>query len=475
MFSAIYQTAKPPVNLRRRVFGVTVGLVAGSVILAGSAVFLFAERSLRRNLDSSLVQLARTEIASATDTGTLHIHETGPQTLNVSGVPGYEKFVWLENGAGKLLAATANVRGSRSIVGTEDGKAQALRGVTSFGDLTIDGRPMRAVYYGFRNTDSTPAVGIVCFPSTLLDGMITQIGEVVLGVGAFCILIGVLAAHFLAKFVADPLVQLARQVADLDPSSPVTPQAVAPPYDEIASLTDALNGLGTRVSTLVDERETTIRNQRRFVADTSHELRTPVANLQGTLEVALRRERTADDYRMTLQTSLNETQRLARLVEDLLILAKSDESTLEIRTAPSDLVPTLEEALSACRKDPIETKVDLPKELVATVDRVRIRQAVDNLLRNAFSHAKTCVILSAERLDSMLSISVSNDGPSLTPEQTVSIFERFQRLDHSRARDTGGMGLGLAIVKAIASGHGGSIRVTSNEALTTFTLLIPTG
>lgn len=460
-------------NLRRRVFGVTVGLVAGSVILAGSAVFLFAERSLRRNLDASLVQLARTEIASATDTGTLHIHETGPQTLTVSGVPGYEKFVWLENDKGKVLAATANVRASNSIEGTADGRARALRGVTSFGDLSIDGRPMRAVYYGFRNTDGTPAVGVVCFPSTLIDGMVTQIGEVVVGVGAFCILIGVLAAHFLAKFVADPLVQLARQVASLNPSSPVTPRAVAPPYDEIASLTDALNDLGTRVGTLIDERESTITNQRRFVADTSHELRTPVANLQGTLEVALRRERSADDYRLTLQTSLHETQRLARLVEDLLVLAKSDESTLEIRTAPSDLVPTLGEALRACHKEPIEARVELPGELVANVDRVRIRQAVDNLLRNAYAHAKTKVILKAERLESELSISVANDGPSLTPEETVSIFERFQRLDHSRARDTGGMGLGLSIVRAIASGHGGSVQVTSNESLTTFTLLIP--
>lgn len=470
MSSNLKPTPKAAVNLRRRLLGLTIGLATATVILSGLAVFAIAARSLWENLDASLIQIAKTEIASATDTGTLHVHETGTRTLTVSGVTGYEKFVWLENEQGRILAASANVRASRSITGIDEAKRRALKGETTFGDVLIDGRQARAVFTGFSNTDGTPAVGVVCIPSGVVTDVVTQIGEVIVLVGLVCIAAVTVIALLVTRIVSAPIESLAKQVSTLEPAAQDAPASINPPYVEMAPLAAAFNDLVGRVRSLLAERESTIKRQRRFVADTSHELRTPVSNLQGTLEVALRRERTEDEYRKTLQTSLDEVQRLTRLVEDLLVLAKSDEAALDIRKSEMRVDELLRDALEACRTQGIDALLDVPEGLVAHLDPIRVRQAVDNLLRNAFTHATSRVVLSGSLDGNELVITVLNDGPPISPADTAAIFERFRRLDHSRARDTGGSGLGLAIVQAIAAGHGGSVSVASDSTGTRFDL-----
>jgi two-component system OmpR family sensor kinase len=473
MSSNLKPAPKAAVNLRRRLLGLTIGLATATVILSGLAVFAIAARSLWRNLDASLIQIAKTEIASATDTGTLHVHETGTRTLTVSGVIGYEKFVWLENNQGRILAASANVRASRSISGIDEPKRRALRGETTFGNLEIDGRPARAVFTGFSNTDGTPAVGVVCIPSGIVYDVVTQIGEVIVLVGLVCIAAVTVIALLLTRMISAPIEGLAHQVSLLEPAAKDTPAQIDPPYVEMAPLTSAFNGLVGRVRILIAERESTIARQRRFVADTSHELRTPVANLQGTLEVALRRERTEEEYRKTLQTSLGEVHRLTRLVEDLLVLAKSDEAALDIRKSEVRVDELLRDALEACRTAGIHAQLDVPEGLAAHLDPIRVRQAVDNLLRNAFTYAASRAVLSGFLDGGDLVITVLNDGPPISPADTAAIFERFHRLDHSRARDTGGSGLGLAIVQAVAEGHGGTVSVESDSAGTRFVFRLP--
>lgn len=473
MFSSPIRKPRTAVNLHRRLLGLTMGLATATVVLSGLAVFTIVARSLWQNLDASLIQIARTEIASATDAGTLHVHETGTRTLVVSGVTGYEKFVWLEDAQGRILAASANVRASRSIAGGEEAKRRALRGETTFADVEIDGRVARAVFASFANTDGTAAVGAVCIPSAIVADVVTQVGEVIVLVGVVCIVVVAAISLLLTRLISNPIEGLAHQLSTVDPGAEHAPASIEAPYVEMAPLTSAFNGLVTRVRTLLSDRESTIGRQRQFVADTSHELRTPVANLQGTLEVALRRERSEEEYRKVLQTSLGEVQRLTRLVEDLLELAKSDEGALDIRKAPADLAGLLRDASEACRTVSIDAEVDVPDELFADVDAVRVRQAVDNLLRNAFAHATSRVVLSGRLDGDDVSITIWNDGPEIPHEDTVAIFERFRRLDHSRTRDTGGSGLGLAIVRAIAEGHGGSVSVSSDSMGTTFELRLP--
>lgn len=461
------------IKLQRRVLAVTLGLTVGTVILTGAAVFLMSSASLRNNLDNSILQLARTEIASATDTGSLHVHETGQKTLDVSGVAGYEKFVWLEDIGGRHLASTANVLPNSRVIGAEPFRRVARAGETTFGDIEIEGRSIRAVFYPFRDMKGQPAIGIVGFPTSIVTDLIAKIGEVVLIAGAFCILAAGAIAVFLARSVADPMRELARQVEQIDPSRADSPPLVEAPYEEMSTLVGSFNHLVGRVQEMLHEREKTINRQRQFVADTSHELRTPVSNLQGTIEVTLRRERTEAEYRGALQTSLGEVQRMSRLIQDLLALAKSDVGEFDVHPKECDLSVIVRSAAASDASREIETQMDVPDIFLVRCDADRVRQALDNLLRNALTHAKSRIQIRVFEDEGDAVISVSNDGPPIAAGDTELIFERFYRLDHSRARDTGGSGLGLPIARAIAIAHGGTVTVESGPTETTFWLRLP--
>lgn len=460
------------VQLSRRITTVTIGLVIGTVLVCAIAVFLAASSSFRANLDDSILQLARTEIASATDTGYLHVHETSPRTLKVAGVAGYEKYVWIEDGTGRRLAATSNVGPETEVVGTGPFLTVAKRGFTVFGDVQIDGKAVRAVFYPFEDQQGTKVFGIVGIPSGAITTTVEKMGAVVLGVGLLAMLVGVFVAVLLSKYVADPLRELAQGVDSVDPSHGEMGEVKAP-YEEVSSLATAFNQMVGRVRTMLSERQATIERQRRFVADTSHELRTPVSNLRNVLDVTLRRERTVGEYREALEISRIEVDRMSRLVQDLLDLAKSDSGELSIERRPCDLGAIVRTAVKAIAEPRVPIEVVVCEQIALNADEQRIRQAVDNLLRNALTHAKSLVRVSASAGEGDLSIEVANDGPPISEEDRSVIFERFRRLDTSRNRDTGGSGLGLAIVQAIAEGHGGGVDVSSSEDWTRFTIRLP--
>lgn len=460
------------VNLRRRILVVTLSLIAGTVATCSIAVYFVASHSLWLNLDAALLQIAKTEIASATDTGTIHVHETGPMTLSIKGVRGYEKFVWIESKSGKLLACTENVPGAE-IAGLEQGRLKAHTGVTQASKISINKEDVRALFYPFKSLDGSAVVGVVGVPTAATEAAVAEVGEVALGVGLVCFLIAAAAAVLLSEFIAVPIKDLARRIEDSDPAGRPIHERVNAPYAELNTLVQALNELSGRVSAMIAEKEKIIGTQRQFIADTSHELRTPVSNLRGTIEVALRRDREAQDYREALETSHGEVKRISRLIDDLLTLAKSDIGEFAIQTTPCDAALILQDAIRVARDSRIHYVG--PIQFQATVDPDRFRQALDNLIRNAITHAETRIEVRLESEGHSWRVTVGNDGPEIPPEDQGSIFERFARLDVSRSRDTGGTGLGLAIVRAIVEGHKGSVKVTSRDRWTEFALEFPAG
>jgi signal transduction histidine kinase len=197
--------------------------------------------------------------------------------------------------------------------------------------------------------------------------------------------------------------------------------------------------------------------QRRFVADASHELRSPLASLRTQLEVsrdyAARRVGAVGDQ-------LAEVERMERLVGDLLLLAKADERQLVIRSRPVDLravvVDEVERAGSRAR-----VRLDTAGVAAATVhgDREELARVVRNLLDNAVRFARARVELSLAERDGHVELTVADDGPGVPAAARERVFERFARLDEGRARDAGGTGLGLAIVREVVVAHGGSVTV----------------
>ena len=193
-----------------------------------------------------------------------------------------------------------------------------------------------------------------------------------------------------------------------------------------------------------------LERERVFVADASHELRTPLAILRAELELALREGRSREELAAAVQSAAEETDRLTRLAEDLLVIARADDGALPIRAAPLRAGTVL--STVAARFPDVHAQPADGLQLHA--DPERLEQALGNLVDNARRHGGGHVELAAERAGDRVELHVRDDGPGFPPELLDTAFERFTRGDAARGR--GGAGLGLAIVDLIARAHGGA-------------------
>jgi two-component system OmpR family sensor kinase len=211
--------------------------------------------------------------------------------------------------------------------------------------------------------------------------------------------------------------------------------------------------------------EAGVERERRFVADASHELRTPLALLRTELELALRRNRTRDELEQTIRSAAAESDRLGRLADDLLLLARSDDGRLPLRLAPVDIDDLLGAVAARFRPradaEHRALDVDATSARVVFADRPRLEQALGNMVDNAFAHGRGAVRLSAVSDNGTLELHVADDGPGFPEEFLGRAFERFSRADEARTR--GGSGLGLAIVDTVARAHRGSAHAANRD------------
>ncbi|MBA2424977.1 MAG: HAMP domain-containing protein [Actinobacteria bacterium] len=229
---------------------------------------------------------------------------------------------------------------------------------------------------------------------------------------------------------------------------------------------DEIHRLGETLNEMLDRLEAALERERGFVADASHELRTPLALLKAELELALRRPRSAPELEDAIRSAAAETDRLAGLAEDLLLLARSDQGELALRTekvSAKDLLNRVAErfrlhAEAAGRA----IEIDVPNGLELDADPRRLEQAVGNLVENALKHAHGSVRLTGVEHDGMIELHVRDEGHGFSPEFLPRAFDRFSRADDARSGD--GTGLGLTIADAIAGAHGGSARAKNLES-----------
>lgn len=293
-----------------------------------------------------------------------------------------------------------------------------------------------------------------------VDGVI-RVGALVLG---SILVIASAVAWIAAGDVLRPLRLLsstARSITESDLSQRIPVEG----DDEIAALAVTFNDM-------LDRLEEAFATQRRFVDDAGHELRTPITVIRGQLELL---GDDPEERRDTIQLVTGELDRMSRIVEDLLILARSDQPDF-IDAHPIDLSEFVDElavkASSLAGKPVAHTPSD---PAVVRGDSQRLTQAVLNLVRNAIEHTspQVTVSLGAKANGSWTRIWVADDGPGIPPEEQKRLFERFARGRWGR-RQTEGAGLGLSIVKAIAEGHGGTVDVETGTGGSTFTIVIPT-
>jgi heavy metal sensor kinase len=258
-----------------------------------------------------------------------------------------------------------------------------------------------------------------------------------------------------------PIGRVIRSVEQIDKASLAERLPPEDSIDEVGRLTAVINHM-------IERLEKAFESQRRFVSDVAHEIRSPLTALRGQIEVALRKERSSEEYRAVLNENLEEVLRISRIAEDLMSMARADAGVLQIQREKINLRDFLAGVIRRFKGRADEKNIRL--EFVPTAEPITVSgdpdwlgRLVENLLDNAILHAPQMgrVEVSIRGADRFATIAVEDNGPGIAAEHIPHIFDRFYRADPSRSRQGGGAGLGLAIACQIAVLHGGTISVAS--------------
>jgi two-component system, OmpR family, sensor kinase len=289
------------------------------------------------------------------------------------------------------------------------------------------------------------------------DDALSSLAKVLLIGGPIALLLASLAGYAAATAALRPVDRMRRRATEISGGEVDERLPVPEAEDELRRLGETLNGMLERL-------EGALERERRFVDDASHELRTPLALHKTELELALRHSRDAAELRAAIASAIEEVDRLIGLAEDLLVVARSEDGGIALRREPVSAdelltgVATRFEARAAEAGRAIEVAgIDHAPSL--NIDRVRIEQALTNVVDNAFRHGAGDVRLEARRADGFVELHVTDSGTGFPDGFIGHAFERFSRADAARGR--GGTGLGLAIVETIAEAHGGRARAAN--------------
>jgi len=249
---------------------------------------------------------------------------------------------------------------------------------------------------------------------------------------------------------------------------------------QVTGSDDELDRLAKTLNDMLGRLDDAFHQMRQFSADASHELQTPLTILKGEMEVALRSQRSPEEYQRVLKSGLEEIDRINHLVDGLLLLARADAGVLRMDLSPVELKQLLQEICEQMRivadDHSISLHASLPETVSVPGDREHLRRLVLNLVDNAIKYtpAGGKVTLSLQSDNDWASLKISDTGIGLSGDEQQRIFSRFHRATETRSRDERGIGLGLSIARSVAEAHGGRIQVESTPGQgSTFTVCLP--
>lgn len=286
--------------------------------------------------------------------------------------------------------------------------------------------------------------------------------------------LGALAAmalsYVLVRRALRPLRQITRQARS------ITAEGLDVRLDQTATAPE-LRELGASLNAMLARLERGFQLLSQYTENLAHDLRTPVNNLRGQTEVILSRPRSAEDYQSLLVSNLEEYERLSRMIENILFLARAGNAQIALRRAELDPGEQLRQLAEYFEGLADESGVTLRVQASGTIraDGVLFRRAISNLLSNALRYTPRggVIELAAQRASGGLVVSVSNPGPGIAAEHLDKIFERFYRIDEARTNSSDSTGLGLAIVRSIMDLHQGRATAESRNGITRFSLFFP--
>ncbi|TRZ89607.1 HAMP domain-containing protein [bacterium] len=279
-------------------------------------------------------------------------------------------------------------------------------------------------------------------------------------------------SFFLAGWTLRPVRRINAALAEVSEAS--LDRRIDPgPFDR------ELHPLIAQLNAALDRLDRAFRCERQFTADVSHEMRTPVAGILSTIEVLLRKPRTGAELREAHAENLQIALRMESMIERLLLLARMDAGKGSPARRPTAIAPLVEEVLASAgpeaRKRGLRLEHDVDPALEADVDPGQMKIALGNLVDNAvcYNNPDGSVRVRARRTPEGLTIEVEDSGIGIPADQLSLVFDRFHRIDASRAEVTDGYGLGLSIVQKIVEAHGGRIQAASGRSGSLFTIVLP--
>jgi two-component system, OmpR family, sensor kinase len=429
--------------------------VAMALVIAATGAFL--DYSLSSSLNETIDEELEARATEATGPAA-----QGEYNLDAGPVIGLsdrdERFVQVLDPGGRIVDATPTF-GERPVLGPGE-LARASRGdAFSLERNEISGieGSARLLVVPFEGPDG-PLVLVAGTSLEERDEAIREFLFALLVVAPIVLVLASLLGYGLATAALRPVESMQAEAAAISAAEPGRRLPLPRSRDEVSRLGQTLNAMLERL-------EGALERERSFVADASHELRTPLALLKAELELALRRPRTHEELEEALRSAAAESDRLARLAEDLLVLARTDQGRLPLRRAPLStgviLANVAERFRPEAENEGRSIEVDSPNGLEVVGDALRLEQALGNLVDNALRHGRGAVLLRAVDSDGRVELHVTDEGGGFTPEFFAHAFERFSRADEARSGE--GAGLGLAIVRVIAGAHGGSAHAANRE------------
>jgi len=411
------------VSFRLRLALLFAGTIAVLVVATCAATYLVVRSNLRSDARGDAARLARSA-ASVDD----------PEELSLDRIAGPDARVWLTDGSGAVIASS-HAAGQRehTLADIQRAVASAPSGSTA---ATV---PRHEGGYA-----------VVLLGNGAIESSLSTLLSTLLVVGLAVVLASAALGALLAGRALRPVERMRARAAALG-APPGGERLPVPPGD------DELARLGRTLNELLGRLDGAVQRERALVADVSHELRTPLAVISGELELALSGG-TRAEAEASVRVAAEEAARLARIAEDLLLLARADSgppSTPEpLPVQP--LLAALSERYDAVRV-PVHAEDVAPVAVAAApgdLDRV-----LANLVDNAVRHATSRVSVGATGEGPWTLLTVTDDGPGIAAQDRDRVFERFARLDDARDRDAGGTGLGLSIVRQLVGKAGGSVRL----------------
>ncbi|MCJ7545585.1 MAG: heavy metal sensor histidine kinase [Deltaproteobacteria bacterium] len=391
------------------------------------------------------------------------------------GIRPLGRFIQILDESGRIGDRSTNLRDVQIPISVQTMKA-ASKGVLTFETVQVMGKyPLRIVTMPI--TENEKMVGIVQVGSSLegVEEALHQLLLILLIAVPAALLIASAGGLFLANKAlrpVDAITRIARSIGSGDLSQRI----------RIKRVNDELGRLASTFNEMIAKLEKSFRQVRRFTADASHELKTPLTILRGEVEVGLKKRRGLKEYERILASNLEEINRMSRIVEDLLTLSRADMGELTMEREEIELSALAREVWRDLRllakKKRIQLKFMDNGFTRVEGDSLFLRQLILNLTENGLKYTRAggevAVRVKGDRDQGVVRLLVTDTGDGIPQKDLKRIFDRFYRVDGARSRETGGTGLGLSICQWIAQAHKGRIAVESKVGKgSTFTVTLP--